>query len=139
VMKTILLLTDFSKKAEHAAEFAFMIASKTGADIILYNAYYVPRTVPVVTEYPFYDEYSETEKNNLEQLKTLTDYLTQKMQEEQEDFRPPPICHINEPGNLSDNIENIIQKKQPWMIIIYNGRKKQKKHLKPIYFRQRYL
>jgi nucleotide-binding universal stress UspA family protein len=38
-MKTILVLTDFSKKAENAAIYALKIAEKTQANIILFNSF----------------------------------------------------------------------------------------------------
>ena len=47
-MKTILVLTDFSKKAEHAAEFAFAIAEKTNAEIILYHSFPIPQVTSVI-------------------------------------------------------------------------------------------
>jgi nucleotide-binding universal stress UspA family protein len=45
-MKTILILTDFSKKAENAALYALKLAEKTFADIILFNLH---EKVPAVS------------------------------------------------------------------------------------------
>jgi nucleotide-binding universal stress UspA family protein len=46
-MKTIAVLTDFSKRAENAAKYALHLAEHLHADIKLYNSFFVPSEDPL--------------------------------------------------------------------------------------------
>ena len=71
-MKKILVLTDFSKKAEHATKLALKIAKKANSDVLLYNAFYVPQVLPAIIEaYPYYEDYRLIEKENLSRLQNF--------------------------------------------------------------------
>ena len=45
-MKKILIATDFSANAKHAAEYGYTIASQVKAGIILCNTFIVPAEMP---------------------------------------------------------------------------------------------
>ena len=45
-MKKILIATDFSANAAHAAKYGYAIASQIKADVVLCNAFIVPAEVP---------------------------------------------------------------------------------------------
>lgn len=117
-MKTILVLTDFSPGAQHAAELALNIASKVHGEIILYHAYYVPPVVPVdTTVYPFYENYSVIENDTLDQLKIFAERLKEKFINRNN--ANPPIIHLqHSPGNLADNVYEMNKKEKIWMIIM---------------------
>ncbi|MGV3508440.1 MAG: universal stress protein [Sphingobacteriaceae bacterium] len=117
-MKTILMLTDFSPRAEHATNLALKIASKVHAEIILYNAYYVPPVAPAeTTVYPYYANYSVIENENLIQLKRFAERIQKKFIKENNSNLP--VIHLqHSPGNLADNVSELAKKKKIWMIIM---------------------
>ncbi len=45
-MKTVLISTDFSNIATHAAEYGYNLAKQIKADVILCNAVIVPAEIP---------------------------------------------------------------------------------------------
>lgn len=47
-MKTIAVLIDFSERSEHAARYAFHLAQKVEANILLFNAFLTPSDIPMV-------------------------------------------------------------------------------------------
>jgi len=44
-MKTILVLTDFSINADHAAHYALKLAQRIGANLLLCNMYELPQDI----------------------------------------------------------------------------------------------
>ncbi|MEJ6980390.1 universal stress protein [Pedobacter sp. P351] len=117
-MKTILVLTDFSARADHAAQYAMQIASKAKAKILLYNSFFVPQVIPAVTTiYPYYEDYAVIEKENLLQLKKKAEGLKKKFSEENAGA-PPEIQIKNDPGNIAENVHELAKLKKFWMIIM---------------------
>ena len=125
-MKTILVLTDFSKKAEHAAKFAVAVAAEANAEIILYHAFNVPQPAPVFPPEPLgaiytppsFEEYNEIEQESLQQLTKL-----QEQFKNLENGVRTSIKIINEPGNLADNVSDLLKKEKIWMIVMGEKRK----------------
>jgi nucleotide-binding universal stress UspA family protein len=75
-MKTILVLTDFSKKAENAALYALKLAEKTFADIVLFHLYEQVQAVNVPEAGSWVAEDFDVFKNeSLRGLLHLKDYL----------------------------------------------------------------
>jgi len=117
-MKTILVLTDFSSRAEHAAEYAMLIAAKANAKILLYNSYFIPQVIPAVTySAPYYEDASIIEKENLLQLARTVDRLKKKFIETHK-INPPEIQVRNGAGNLADNLQKITKAIKFWMIVM---------------------
>ena len=110
-MKTILVLTDFSKKAEHAAEMAMEIAVAANAQIQLHTTFHAPQVFPSdVGVYPFFEDYSEEEKISTGKLKELAEKLKKKA-----GGRDIPVISCkSEPGTLAENIEGL----NPWLIVM---------------------
>lgn len=77
-MKKILIATDFSANAAHAAKYGYAIACQVKADVVLCNAFIVPAEVPqagTLVWPPFeYDELLECSKTELKQLKDLLEH-----------------------------------------------------------------
>jgi len=71
-MKKILVLTDFSKKAENAAIYALRVAQHLEADIILYHSYEKVRAVnvPETGSWP-YEDFAAVQNESQEGLKKL--------------------------------------------------------------------
>ncbi|MFI5148588.1 MAG: universal stress protein [Bacteroidia bacterium] len=72
-LRNILVPTDFSPAADHAAVYACALAASSGATILLYHTYHIPVSnteVPVVIV-----SAEELEQNNLERLKNYKEDL----------------------------------------------------------------
>jgi len=118
-MKNILVLTDFSENASHAAESAVVLAGKMHANLLLFHNF---QGFPVT---PFYaggalvvDEpawITEESKNNLNQLEKRLDPIADELDED--DRRPTIRCECNE-GNLAENIKFIAAKKEIELMVM---------------------
>lgn len=123
-MKTILVLTDFSKRSEHAAEFAWQLAIKVEADLLFYNSYSItPSIQPVyASAHPVYsDSYSAFKKQNLEELSIFADKQFKKFKTAGNEYTPTYRCE-NDPGNLAENVEKLLDKENIWMIVMGDKR-----------------
>jgi nucleotide-binding universal stress UspA family protein len=117
-MKTILVLTDFSGRAEHAAEFAMDIAKKVNAEILLYHASYVPNVIPLGGGvFTYYDDDPIIVKQSKDHLEKLTERLT-KNYIRNKGVRPPVIRARNEAGTIGENIREIISRENIWMVVM---------------------
>ena len=117
-MKTILVLTDFSRRAAHAAEFAMEIAVKADAELLLYNAFYAAQMVSLESGiYPYYEDYAEVEQQSIGEMDKLTQELKSRFADSHQ-IPPPPIRTQNEPGNLTEHIGRIAEKNDTWMIVM---------------------
>lgn len=122
-MKTILVLTDFSKGAQQAAEFALEIAAKAGAEILLYHAFYAPHVVSLESGiYPYNEDYSDIEQEGIAEMEKLTQNLDQEFIKTHT-APPPAIRLMNEPGDLAENIKKITRENNIWMIVMGDKKK----------------
>ena len=105
-MKTLLISTDFSDIATHAAEYGYNLAKQIKADVILCNAVIVPAEMPQagVVVWPM-EEYNVLMEDSDKELKKLKNHLEKT--ESQSSFRPL-IKVINETGTLADVVNVII-------------------------------
>lgn len=124
-MKTILVLTDFSKNARAAAETAVILAQKTGADLLLLNTYISPPFTPaanyVTWPTAYYTCYRDESTDKLRtESRRLQEILNQQ----------PPTAHhskincSNMEGPLVENVKKIMQQKKPLMIVMGGRHKK---------------
>lgn len=123
-MKTILVLTDFSERSEHAAEFAWQMAMKVQAEILLFNAfYYVPQTEDTYGGvFPVqFKGYAAFEEKSLEQLIELSHRLRDKFQTSSQE-NIPSCRYQNGMGDLADNVRDILNNENIWMIIMGDKR-----------------
>src|ERR1700679_4383599 len=117
-MKNILVLTDFSKNAENAAEAGLKLCSKLRANLLLFNTYVTNSAAPFVGE-PWEAEDliwgEDDSKDNLNktaaQLKSLANQL------DQNDYRPLILCDNGE-GKLGTVIPDIIHKQKVEMVVM---------------------
>lgn len=71
-MKKILVLTDFSKKAENAAIYALRLAQHFTADLILYHSFEKVSILNVPESGAWlYEDFTNVQDENINQLKTL--------------------------------------------------------------------
>ena len=104
-MKTILVLTDFSDKADHAAHYALKLAQQTKANLLVCNMFMVPYSEPMSTQVAWPMENFQTiEEDSNNELAALTGRLNLKLDSElsEGDFRP-----IIEPCSKSGAIAHI--------------------------------
>lgn len=102
-MKTILVLTDFSVRANYAAEFALKIGVKVEANIILCNAMEIVEPAPMAEQlaWPIADHIS-LKQDSLEELKDIAQNLKNSIPANTDAsvFKPSITC-IAEFGKLS--------------------------------------
>ncbi|MFI5137766.1 MAG: universal stress protein [Sphingobacteriales bacterium] len=119
-MKTIAVLTDFSARAEHAAEYALNIAKKIKADVLLYNAFLVPeshqnaakRTWPV-------EGYDEIKSQTQKKLNTLCRKLEKDIREKSfPGSFVPSIGYYCEEGAIANNIADLEENKNLILIVL---------------------
>ena len=116
-MKNILVLTDFSKKAENAAVFALKIAGKKDANIILFHSFEKFQSVNVPESGSWgYEDFEIIKTESLTELKKLQDYLV--THQEPGAFEPK-ISLLNEMGyDLGANVNQLIKDENIDLIIM---------------------
>lgn len=114
-MKTILIPTDFSENATHAAEYGYQLAKQIKSSIILCNAFVVPVEMPqasmVVWPMYEYDEIIQSCANDVKALK-------EKLEKANPDGFHPVIKCINEAGALQDVINELVVKHDIGLIVM---------------------
>lgn len=115
-MKTVLISTDFSKEAKHAAEYGYNLARQIKANIVLCNAIIVPAEVPQagLVVWPM-EESDAMLGDSARELKHLKEHLEQASHTA--DFQPAISC-IDEPGILTDVIDRIIESHEIGLVVI---------------------
>jgi nucleotide-binding universal stress UspA family protein len=118
-MKTILVLTDFSDNAAHAAQSALNLAVMIHADVLLFNAY---QTIPVSNYYigapwggespSYWEDHSES---NIQTFQKHLEPLINKVHPEQ--FKPA-INTLCREGNLGELVNEIVQQKNIGLIVM---------------------
>lgn len=107
-MKTLLIATDFSAGATHAADYGYHLAQQIKADVMLCNAVLIPSDIPQagIMAWPIdnYDSYLDSSSNQLEILKDQLEIST-----EQSAFKPAISC-IAQAGYINDLVLDIIVK-----------------------------
>lgn len=69
-IKHIIVPLDFSENSEKACWYAYRLASKFNADIVLLNAIFIPPVSPEAPSYILQEENNSLKNTNLEKLKT---------------------------------------------------------------------
>jgi nucleotide-binding universal stress UspA family protein len=111
-MKTIAVLTDFSKRAENAARYACGLAQHLSAGIVLYNAYLQPSSeflgAPVA--WPM-ENYDQIERDSKKELEALAEKLKKK-------FPETVITYQSENGNLFTHLDELILKEDITLLVM---------------------
>jgi len=118
-MKTILVLTDFTENATHAAKTAVILGSKLHTNLLLFNTYL---TAPVVPEYAggpwVVDEIMQREslcKNKLQRLQFALEDVIERLEAD----TLKPAVHIQSgEGSLGINVEETIQQKDIELVVM---------------------
>lgn len=115
-MKSLLIATDFSLNAKHAAEYGYFLASQLKEDIILCNTFFVPAEAPAaeMIAWPLieYDELNETSGKGLKELKG-------SLLKNGHNFRFKPVIKCaNQSGLLADTLNTFIERGNIEMTIL---------------------
>lgn len=115
-MKKILIATDFSANAAHAAKYGHAIASQIKADVVLCNAFIVPAEVPQAGTLVWPQmEYDELVESSAAELKQLKEELRRNLNDSS--FRPDITCR-SEIGGVVDVINEITGKTDVELIVM---------------------
>jgi len=105
-MKKILIATDFSANATHAAEYGYNLAGQLKAHIVIGNAFMVPAEVPqagvIVWPMEDYDIIEKETTDELQQLKT-------RLEKKDNAGYKPLISLVNEIGSVTDVVYGLIK------------------------------
>lgn len=108
-MKTILVLTDFSINADHAAHYALKLAQKINANLLLCNVYPTSAMMPAAPEpFSYSDNFGSFEKDSLNDLKELAGRLKQQSDGFSEDEFKPFVELCSKPGPLIPAINDVV-------------------------------
>jgi nucleotide-binding universal stress UspA family protein len=115
-MKSLLIATDFSVNARHAAEYGYFLASQLKKNIILCNTFLVPAEAPqsAMIAWPLV-EYNALNEESAKELKDLKDAL---LKNHHEFGFKPVIKWANEPGLLADTLNTFIDEGNIEMTIL---------------------
>lgn len=115
-MKSLLVATDFSDNAKHAAEYAYNLANGLKANLVLCNALVVLAEIPDtgMVAMPA-GEYDELAKDSSEELELLKGSLEKTARPDS--FQPAIIC-ISEAGTVGDVIDNATGKEDVGLIVM---------------------
>jgi len=117
-MKTILILTDFSENAAHAALSGVMLGKKIHANLLLFNANVAQPVAPAYAGgITVIDNISYMDEENKRQLEQLADTLKPFLSQEETEWRPS--LHFEEGlGGLALQVKNLIREKDIEMVVM---------------------
>lgn len=119
-MKTIMVLTDFSIRAQYAAEFALQIAVKTEANILLCNAMEIIENAPMADQiaWPVADHMA-LEQDSLVDLKAVVMHLEKLVAsgKVRGDYKPVITC-ANDFGKLATVAEKMVKEKAIDLVVM---------------------
>jgi len=115
IMKKLLIATDFSTTAKHAAEYGYLLAKQLKAGVFLCNTITIPAEASMsgMTIWPL-EESDTLLEDSTEELKRLKAHLEQT--DHTDTFRPP-VDYLNEAGTVRDIVNNSTFKQKVDMII----------------------
>lgn len=118
-MKTIVILTDFSKNAEHAAISSAMLVEKLNATVFLYHTYY---DSPLIGAYArgsmVVDEFLLLAKESVVKLNQLAIRLRSTIIHSSLLNFHPEINYQCGEGSLGNNVTSILKEKETELIIM---------------------
>jgi len=115
-MKTILVLTDFSKKAENAALYALKLAEKTCADIVLFHLYEQIQAVNVPETGLWVAEDFDLFKN--ESLRGLLRLKDSLQTQSQSAYKPHITCFNDFGPDLASTIGELVEREKISLVIM---------------------
>ena len=116
-MKTILVLTDFSKVAERAAEFAYEIAIHHQAKIHIYHSLIMVESAnPSASKHELSTERVRRYEKSMSKLDNISKHLTAKFSNE----HAVEITTENGEGDVGETIERLVVENTVWIVVMGN-------------------
>jgi nucleotide-binding universal stress UspA family protein len=119
LIKSLLILTDFSQSAKNAASYAINLAQKLKTDLVLFNAYLIPDRE--FDSWPMHDE-GNLSKESVNKLQEETIRLQTLATTHAETFIPK-IAFLSLEGTISENVNAIIDERKDILMVIMGGGK----------------
>ena len=118
-MKTIAILTDFSKRAENAGNYALYLAQSLHANLILYDAFVVASDSPMAAQIAWpMEDYGKLRQDSENELQTFAKKLREKLSLQKSDLFKPLISSQCHNGDLSGDLENLMAKKDLMLLVM---------------------
>lgn len=119
-MKTILVLTDFSEKADYASDFALKLAQKTSSDLLLCNMFLVPYIEPMTTQLAWpVENYNTLEADSKNDLRRSKARLESQLDYELDETGHRPVIELlSESGSIADIFYDIVKSHNVMMAVI---------------------
>jgi nucleotide-binding universal stress UspA family protein len=120
-MKTIAILTDFSERAENAANYAYRIAQSLQTNIILYDSFLVPSASPLAAQIAWpLEDYDQLYQNSENELEIFAGKLRREFSKgEHAPFKPIITCECHE-EDLSPNLGELLTNKDLVLLVMAN-------------------
>lgn len=118
-MKTILVLTDFTIRADHAAHYALKLAQKIKANLLLCNVYPTAPVKPVTTHTAWTSaNYESFEEDSITDLSELAGRLNKQLDKISKDEFRPVIEQCSKAGSLTGAINEIVASRHVLMAVV---------------------
>lgn len=123
-MKTIAVLTDFSKRAENAAKYALHLAEHLHANVKLYNSFFVPSDNPMAAQivWPM-ENYEELKLDSIQQLELFATKLKTEYSTKVAGTFKPEIEYECHDGDLSSYLKVLEADKEVILLVLGNHEK----------------
>ncbi len=114
-MKKIMIATNFSANARHAAEYGYQLARQIKAGVFLCNIVTIPAETPMagLVVWPQFES-DELLEDSIDELKRLKAHLEQNNYTET--FNPP-VGYLNDSGKVNETVPNAAIKQNVDLII----------------------
>jgi nucleotide-binding universal stress UspA family protein len=118
-MKKILVLTNFSENANHAAEFAVELALRLPADVLLFSSLTTNPMLPIFTDGPWLaDEGSGWANSGLKEMHSLAGELRLKIEDIARKTSTPKVLTSFGEGDLGLNIKQLCREHRISLIVM---------------------
>lgn len=122
-MKKIAVLTDFSERAYHAAEYALSLAARLQANVLLYHSFLVPSAEPLASQIAWpMEDYKEIKAGCEAALEKLKAQLDEKLDTLSDSFRPRIECRAQD-GAFELSIDEFLGDKELILLVMANHQK----------------
>jgi nucleotide-binding universal stress UspA family protein len=115
--KTILVLTDFTKSALNAADYALFLAVQLKTNVLLFHSYYISVSELESLQITNYSLLAQTSKSN---LKKEMNRLNSIIKASTSNFKPE-IDYLSEGGGIAGNVCRIIDEKPNILMLVMSG------------------